>query len=322
MKPDVHLRATEIITGYGRSPEANRTKRYTWDLRINKEGFRGEDFPVRKPEDEFRVVCFGDSRTLGEGLENHETYPSQLEERLNREFAERHPRVINLGTDGWTSYQGLTLLRRRVKDYSPDVAIFCFGINDADSVCGTPDEQRAGLLDSPLVSIRRALYRSMVFYWMQRQFLKLKGVLFGKTPVLAGLASKEDRVARVSPKAFRLNLEAFVSECRQHRILPIVLNIPLNPYFDWTAWETDEAQEERPMEGVIFSQYSDVARRVAGERGVSLVDVTRAFLESSHDSPFIDDMHPSRTGTKLIGEALGAAIQRHLAQSPDPVNAE
>src|SRR5262245_55767327 len=74
-KPGIRLRATEDADPQTLHPERRRWHRLEWEVRVGPKGFRGPDFPIRKPPGELRIACLGDSRTLGEGLQEHETYP-------------------------------------------------------------------------------------------------------------------------------------------------------------------------------------------------------------------------------------------------------
>src|SRR5574341_311581 len=79
LKPNIRLKAAENAQGYGLRPGQNVRTRYEWEIRVGPKGFRGPDFPARKPAGELRVACFGDSRTLGEALAASDTYPRRLE---------------------------------------------------------------------------------------------------------------------------------------------------------------------------------------------------------------------------------------------------
>ena len=100
------------------------------EARINSKGFRGPEFDWEKGPGVFRVVCLGDSGTFGWGIRDHETYPARLQELLQKEMRSREVEVINMGVPGYSSHQGLILLKRHITRMSPDVIIFSFGRND------------------------------------------------------------------------------------------------------------------------------------------------------------------------------------------------
>jgi len=69
------------------------------------------------------VVAFGDSLTLGVGVSDSHSYPSQLESILG-------VKVINSGISGQTSQQGLARINEVLNEHLPDVVIICYGGND------------------------------------------------------------------------------------------------------------------------------------------------------------------------------------------------
>jgi len=159
LRPGITMKVSEATRSFGLVESHNVLSEFAWEIRVGPKGFRGPDFPADKPEGEIRVVCFGDSRTIGEGLEEGHTYPARLEAALRRSFRNRPVRVINAGADGWSSHQGLKLLNDGFARYRPDFAVFAFGINDADTDWGVSDRERALRAPAPLVAAQRLFYR-------------------------------------------------------------------------------------------------------------------------------------------------------------------
>ncbi len=133
----------------------------------NALGFRSEEFPVKKPEGEFRIVCLGSSTTYsmyprkdemavaGEiaenpneiviaalekkaremGMESLEayafngSYPGLLERYLHQ-LGYKNVRVINAGVPGYTSYESLLNFELRCLELEPDVVLVYEGYND------------------------------------------------------------------------------------------------------------------------------------------------------------------------------------------------
>ena len=106
----------------------------TWRVAINAEGFRGPEIAA-KSAGVVRVACVGDSWTFGMPVDQAQTYPSRLAAHLN---AARYE-VLNFGILGYTSFQGLQLLKTRVLDLKPDVVVIGFGMNDSE-VAGYRDK--------------------------------------------------------------------------------------------------------------------------------------------------------------------------------------
>jgi len=69
------------------------------------------------------IICFGDSITLGYGVEKGEDYPSLLAKKVSLP-------VINSGVDGDSTVDGMLRLKREVLDRDPMLVLIEFGGND------------------------------------------------------------------------------------------------------------------------------------------------------------------------------------------------
>jgi hypothetical protein len=106
-----------------------RNRPTTYTVHTNEHGFRSPSFSETKRAGIFRIVCLGDSSTFGMNVEDAEAYPQVLA-RLLEDRAPARFEVVNLGVPGYSSRQGLELLRREVVLYQPDMVTFAFGTND------------------------------------------------------------------------------------------------------------------------------------------------------------------------------------------------
>jgi lysophospholipase L1-like esterase len=107
--------------------DAAEQQSVTWT--INSRGFRGPDFEVAKPKGVFRIVCLGESNTFGYHDRDDETYPYIL----GRLFArEKLPvEVINAGFPYYNSGDILSLLKKEIVNYKPDLLTFYEAYGDA-----------------------------------------------------------------------------------------------------------------------------------------------------------------------------------------------
>lgn len=99
---------------------------------INPDGMQDRPRAVQKPPGTFRIACMGDSVTYGVCATQRETYPSRLEEYLNRHFAlpGRRFEVLNFGVTGYNITQIMESLRVRALKYDPDLIIYAYCLND------------------------------------------------------------------------------------------------------------------------------------------------------------------------------------------------
>jgi len=79
---------------------------------------------------ERRVLAVGDSHTWGTGVERHESYPAQLQQRLD-ELEPGDWSVVNLGVPGMSTTQVRHRLEGWIERYRPDAVIVWCGVNNA-----------------------------------------------------------------------------------------------------------------------------------------------------------------------------------------------
>ena len=106
---------------YRLRPGSYRYPKYA--VTINSLGFRGPERSPRKAPGVRRVFCIGASNVYGLGLSDDQTWPAQLETRLNRDAPGR-TEVWNLGTPGYVGVQMAKTGEEAVRRYDPDLVIF------------------------------------------------------------------------------------------------------------------------------------------------------------------------------------------------------
>jgi lysophospholipase L1-like esterase len=103
----------------------------TWTIDLNSEGYRGPEFTAAKPPATVRVACIGDSWTFGMNVDQPLAYPDRLAAHLRELAPASRFEVLNFGVLGYSSFQGLQLLKARVLALHPDVVAIGFGMNDS-----------------------------------------------------------------------------------------------------------------------------------------------------------------------------------------------
>ncbi len=116
---------SEILKRYDDTHE--RTRNVT---RINSLGFKDDEWMLEKPDGMYRIIALGDSMTYGFDVGTDDTWPSQLERKLNS--SGHNVDVMNMG--GWTfdvgTVEELVIFKNMGLDYEPDMLILQYYNND------------------------------------------------------------------------------------------------------------------------------------------------------------------------------------------------
>lgn len=114
-------------------------------LTTNARGFRAtEEYTVEIPAGRYRVVCSGDSFTLGYGVDDSETYPAWLEK------VEPRIQAVNMGQGGYGVDQAYLWYRRDGTEIDSDLVIFGFIAPDFDRML---DARFNGLYSKPVLGL-------------------------------------------------------------------------------------------------------------------------------------------------------------------------
>ena len=241
---------------------------------------------------------------LGDSCTDFGRYPELLLALL----AQRRPAVrwtgVNLGTAGWTTFQGLRELRRDVLSIHPRIATIYYGWNDHWIGFGLPDDDVARLLNRT---------------GSGAQDLRL--VQLGQKAWVAAHRSDDNR--RVPLPEFRHNLHEMITLARSHGIEPVLITAP-------TAHE--KGKEPEYLKGVwihhledlvpLHQEYVGAVRGVASEDHATLCDLAAGFaaIEPQRRTGLFlkDGIHLNRRGAQraagLLAECLeGAGVLDRVA---------
>jgi lysophospholipase L1-like esterase len=191
---------------------------------INADGFRGPELKPNSTPKLYRVLCIGDSLTFGTGIEEHNSWPRQLEALLQEQLGEHVVEVINLGVSGWDSAHYRAAWRRFGPALVPDLVILGYSLNDLP---GTSDALDALSFPEPPMA--------------EGRFTRLKPAALLRHFHAEGVHRDrkerwEELHAEVSDalKPWRLNasastraeLEPFIQEIRSSGATPMLLSFP------------------------------------------------------------------------------------------------
>lgn len=254
---------------------------------INAQGMRAErGFAYAKPDGTFRVVCLGDSFTIGYEVDFEDTFASVLERELGA--AGLRVEVLNAGVSGYSNAEECLYLERELHRYDPDLVLVSFFNNDLD------DNVRTGLFaleDGELVTraedyvpagrLGDFLNRSRVFNWLSERsdafavakekltlLLKRRMVAderAGVDPGPEALPSAPAASAAGDPATYEARLAAAIFErmlrwCSERDLPLVIQSIPLPLWDDRTklidAFPYEHFDVERP--GLHFFAAKDI----------------------------------------------------------------
>jgi lysophospholipase L1-like esterase len=137
--------------------------------KLSRAGFRTHEFTPKRPA-VYRILALGDSCTFGQ-LQRGELYgyvsnpyPLVLEKLLADRVGPGRFEVLNVGIPGYNSYQGLMLLRGKLRGLDPDLITVRFGWNDLFLSEAPPgqgpyrESDRAWVVALEDLALRTALY--------------------------------------------------------------------------------------------------------------------------------------------------------------------
>ena len=242
--------------------------------KINRYGFRDREFEIQKPEGVRRVICLGDSVTA-QGLPGYAQYLHDMLTNAPPDGATWD--AYSLGVYGYSSLQGLRLLRLFGKDMQPDVVTVSFGRND-HNLAKVTDHARMAVRLSPFM---RALHTVLGRRTVGRLVLHALDRSHERTAIRGA-----DDV-RVPPDQFRDNMRAFVREIRDMDAVPVLITAPRREMPE-TYVEQGNAHSTAEYERQ-HDEYAEIVRQVARETGAPLLDLQRIMAAPECDQYFEDD---------------------------------
>ena len=279
------------------------------DFHFNTLGYRGPVVGNQKDPHAVRLVCLGDSGTMGWGVRDGDPYCERVKEILERR-CDKHIETINAGVFGYTSYQGLHLMKEKILNLHPDFVSFCFNWNDHSSAIRIAQQGITNIWDQGLPTPDRLLYTPGAFSGARSFISELR--IFQLTEFAMLKARKdsareetpeeapdsESAVLRVPIEDYKTNLKEMIELSAKNHITPILLTQSINP-----------KHNEEPARQLQISRqqlYNDAVREVARERNVVFVDPTNVLEKDAKF--FSSNTHPTRTGHRIIAQLLSDAI--------------
>jgi lysophospholipase L1-like esterase len=146
------LLALDEAGDYFRHPAGTSVRLQGVILRFNSFGMRDDEPRIPKPSGLFRILCLGDSMTLGPGVPQDKIYPARLRALLAGEAVD----VVAAGVGGWNSVEEEHFLARNIDRLEPDLVLLLYVTNDAEPIPPYRRERQ------PATRLSTRLYRTLV----------------------------------------------------------------------------------------------------------------------------------------------------------------
>jgi lysophospholipase L1-like esterase len=271
-------------------------------VRINDLGLRGPD-PVRpKPPGVRRILAVGDSTVYGFGVALEDSFVRVAADALGGQ--DEGIEGIPAALPGYSTLQLLNLLQLRALDLEPDVLVVAALWSD-HATAAMPD---AALLDryrqrerSGLGAVERGLRRSALYRKLAWELGVRRGAQArARAHYDLRQPHPEGSVHRVGLTDYQRNLELLASLARDQGAALVFLVLP-HP----------EDLDGRERGVSTFQAYRDTMRQVADAQGAVLVEGGEVFARAglARQALFLDNIHPTVEGHRLLGEALAEALE-------------
>ncbi len=264
-------------------------------VRTNSLGLRDEEIPSRRPVNQYRILCLGDSITYGHGVERAHTYEYLLQEMLYAAFPGRDIRVINGGCPGYSSFQGQELFKRLDPIIQPDLLIIAYLYADAVM---EEDADRERIVKSPAArALKNLLYQSEAYLFL-RSYISHR--IEGRSPGAPPSGSFSLNSARVSQEDYQRILTGMVKTLQARGGQAVLVNLP----------------KSRSDPGTRYGEYRQIMARVAAQTGALYLDLDRIFAASPKPAALfietspgeVDRIHPNEKGFELMARSLADLI--------------
>lgn len=254
----------------------------------NSLGLNGPEASYEKPEGVFRVVCLGGSSTYGIGPSSTFTnWPVVLQEELNRRGLARPVEVLNLGLQGYSTFESQINLALRGVEFRPDLVLVYHTINDLrcalyPGVSRDNTHWRAIWPVERPDRLREALECSYTFLAVRRyatDWLERQRELGAYVIVDFGRYRPDDFAQPTDPElgfaSFRRNLVSIIAVARAHGS-EVLLATEAMRVGDFDRFGSRELQRAG------YERMTRIIGEVANERSAPFCDV-RAVVEAQAD---------------------------------------
>ncbi len=263
---------------------------------MNEEGLRGPLPELPRPDGRERIIVLGDSTFFGHGVADDATLPARLEGELRAAGVDVD--VVNAAVPGYSTEQSLLLMAETGWALQPTLLLIGNLWSD-NNVDGFRD---ADLLRTAAFYRDHPLRHSAFYRLLAAGIDRVKGAESARLVTWTRDSTwPEAGTRRVPLDRYAANLDRLVHEAAEYGAGAAFI-APTN----------DGLVQERFRGTAGWDPYFDAQRQVADHHGQPVISALRALQadakENGVEGLFIDEMHPSARGHRLLGKAAAAGL--------------
>ena len=254
---------------------------------MNEQGFRviSKDVIYEKNCGEYlRIICLGDSFTLGGGVNDDKTYPFFLESHLERMY-QRRVQVINAGVSGVTITRELKAYKKRCIPLEHNLVILLFHRTDLFELAKELLFKRDGSEESTTVD--EYLQRNSRIY----SLLQFK------------IAQQRSRYAQRYSDEHRKDI--------------------INKYCE-TLWELNKTVQSRNavLIVVIFEsvEHLDYLKDFCTNEGIPIIDVRQEYAQRCEKDDIFLVWHHNEIGNEFLAKIIAHSLSDVLSLKNNKIN--
>lgn len=225
----------------------------------NEDGLRNTSDEITLLEsNKKRIMTLGCSTTFGWGVSDQETYPSVLQKLIQPKNSDYE--VVNGGQPGFTSFQGLWFWNKILKDYTPDVVVIGYIVQDSRKAAYS-DKSQAILQGDNRYLKNHVLYRS-------KSYLALRSLLGGVQIRAKERKQGDDStgVYRVSIEEYAENIKNLIKDVRKTGATPILFGYPLERTGYTKQHRTELKNIFNNVEGILHYDPQDQMEEISRQK--------------------------------------------------------
>lgn len=262
--------------------------------RINRQGFRGDDF---KPEKSgLRIAILGNSCSFGWGLNEDHSFAGRLRKMLREREEAKSAEVYNFSVPGYSSFQGKRNYKKFVREYRPDILLVTFGWNDQWMSANNRADKDQKMPPQFILDAYNLIGRFRFYRFFKGLLFSLKSY---RTPTY------RNQPARVALVDFKANLGDIINAARDDGARVILLTSPIPDLKTYYGMQERSYMHERHY------YYNEMTREAAATYSAELIDLAAIFdrYDNLFDDVSRDPFHYNSRGHAIAAEEIFKVIR-------------